>query len=119
MGQTIYAVAGYGIILDTEAVQNEDHHNVLSDLYADPEDGIACLSVGAYTDHPMWFIGEGVSSHAYRNHPGTPSALNPDPTGVLDRIRAFLEGIVFEDGQTALIYLKPETFGFHVTSYVS
>ena len=119
MGQSITAVAGYGIILDIENVQNEDHYTALSDLYADAEDAIACLSVGAYTDHPMWFIGEGVEASAYRSNPGTPSALNPEPTGVLDRIRAFLEGIVFEDGQTALIYLKPETFGFHVASYVS
>lgn len=119
MGQSIYAVAGYGVILDLETVESEDHYNNLSDLYPDADDAVACLSVGAYTDHPIWFIGEGVQAHAYRTHPGKPSALNPEPTGVLDRIRAFLEGIVFEDGQTALIYLKPETFGFHVTSYVS
>ena len=118
MGQSVYAVAGYGVILNLENVENEDHREALEDLDF-REDGFISTVVGAYSDLPVWFIGAGASVNAYRVSPGKPIDFDPVRHGVMERIEAFLDEVKFDDGTTAKQYLDAETFGFHVAGYVS
>ena len=119
MGQSVYAVAGYGVILSLENVENDDHREVLEDLEEFRNTGFISTGVGAYPDRSIWFIGVGASVNAYRTTPGEPVAVDPVRHGVMEQIEDFLDEVKFDDGTTAKQYLDAESFGFHVAAYVS
>lgn len=121
MGQTICAVAGIGIIVNLDKIDDprEELYDFLSEACGDDEDGIVVLEIGTYADNPAYFIGSGAVTSSHDEITGDPIWRQPTSKVELGaKIKKLLSEIPCADG-TWLTLFNERLFGFHVHPYVS